>query len=45
MHIAGYAPQGTYWTQGVNMSTTEEGTVFTRTSDWAFPVTTVSASS
>ncbi|KAF2003851.1 hypothetical protein P154DRAFT_617447 [Amniculicola lignicola CBS 123094] len=43
--FTGEAPQGTYWNYGAggNATRTEAGTTFTRTTDWAFPVKSLSS--
>ena len=43
-YISTYAPQGTYWKDGDggNATKTQDGTTYTRTSAWAFPVKSAS---
>ncbi|KAF2255142.1 hypothetical protein BU26DRAFT_559761 [Trematosphaeria pertusa] len=41
--LSGIATQGTYWNEGEggNATSTAEGKLYTRTTDWAFPVTSI----
>lgn len=41
--ISAFAPQGTYWKEGKNVTVKENGKLYTRVSEWGFPVTSMTA--
>ncbi|KAF2264400.1 hypothetical protein CC78DRAFT_544164 [Lojkania enalia] len=42
IYLTAFAPEGTYWAEGVNMTKTDEGVEYVREEPWKFTVTSMS---